>query len=204
MRAIDTIEQALAYPSERVRAVALQQIAELPPSPKTQSLLTLATRYAPNMSAANQKRVDYLCRCAEGSLGSDEEEEEEGTDWADAIGKSVEALLKGGSAVGVEALKAESARQQKELELKILQAKNATEAAALQRQAALQQQAAQAKIAAAQTAATQAAAKKKKAMTGSGHFQRHWGKYLAGAVATTLATILGVYLYKRQQAAKAA
>lgn len=205
MQTIQTIEQALAYPSERVRALGLKQLSQMPiDSPKTRNLLEVAQHYAPAMSHANQMRVDYLCRCAEGSLAGDEDEdEEEGTDWADAVGKGLEALFKGGASVGAEAIKAEAQRQQQELALKIAQAKTATEAAALQRQAALQQQAAQAKIAAAQSAAKTAAAKKKATATG-GHFKRHWGKYLAGAVATTLATVLGVYFYKRQQAAKAA
>ncbi len=206
MQTIRTIEQALAYPSERVRAIGLQQLSQMPiDSPKTRDLLKVARSYAPAMSQANQMRVDYLCRCAEGSLaGDDDQDEEEGTDWADAVGKGLEALFKGGASVGAEAIKAEAQRQQQELALKIAQAKTAAEAAALQRQAALQQQAAQAKIAAAQTAATQAAVKKKKAMMSNGHFQRHWGKYLAGAVVTTLATVIGVYLYKRNAPPKAA
>jgi hypothetical protein len=200
MRAINTIEQALAYPSERVRSAALQQISQMPiDAPKTRKLLQMATAYAPEMGYSNQRRVNYLCQCAEDSLAGDDDDsdEEEGTDWADAVGKGLEALFKGGAAVGAEAIKAEAQRQQQELALKIAQAKTTAEAAALQRQAALQQQAAQAKIAAAQAAASKA--KATKSTITSGHFQRHWGKYLAGTTVTALLAALGVYLYKRQQ-----
>lgn len=203
MRAIHTIEQALAYPSEHVRAVALQHISQMPlESPKTLELLQMAKSYAPEMGYSNQRRVNYLCRCAEGSLAGDDDDsdEESATDWADALSKGLDALFTGGAKVGVAALQADAQRQQQELALKIAQAKSTTETAALQRQAQLAAQANAAKFAAAQSAA------KKKAIrtTSSSHFQRHWGKYLVGAVATTLATVLGVYLYKRQQAAKAA
>lgn len=197
MRTIRTLEEALAYPSERLRTLALQRMAQLPSShPRIPQLLGVAQAFAHDMSSANQARLRTLCHCAEmpytGSLGGDDdddEDDEESTDWADAIGKGLEALFTGGAKVATSAIQADAQRQQQELLLKLTQAKATTQAAQTN------------KVNTAVKVPAKATAKPKLLSTSNGHFQKHWGKYVAGVTVLTVTAAVGTWLYKRQQQA---
>lgn len=162
---IDTFEKALTYPSELLRTQALRALADLEPSdPYTANLLSLAARYKPQMSEANQRRVKHLCRClvqsspcydtgvlhtlaGEEESSESSESSEKSVDW----GEIAKAIGTTASSITGSALTYANQSAQRETQMKLLEAQQkASQDALAKQQAALAtaQQAAAAKLAA--------------------------------------------------------